>query len=554
MKQLKYYLLFAAVALSIVGCRKTVEVSFDTTAQELDAQGGSIELALKSNGDWTINPVEEWITVSPMSGNGDATLTLTAEVNATGEVRSAEIKAVSKDNTASVKVTQQAVADQQYYLSVTPKQYECGDDGGEFVVEVSSNIDWTVTSPEWITCSVTEGSNNVSVTLTVNAIDGEFNELREADVCFGSLLASDTVHVIQRLDPVLSIDVTPGNLEYVCTGETKTVSVFTEDSWTATVEEDWVVLSQTEGQGDAEISVTLGENPIYEPRRANVLFMTAGGVQALLSIRQEASPDPHFLEVSPLEISFGKEGGERDINIGCDIDWLFDLDCEWLSLSQLSGTGNSTVVLTAEPNLLTEPRSAVFHIKSRNLFYELTVNQAAGDIPLEVSFGTDTLFVAYMGGVHHVELTSNTSWQLQASGWVDWIIASTGQGDASFDIIVDSNTDPDERIGFLNAIHAGEVLATLVIVQEGRPNLLETDITLLDVRPEGGNFEVNVTANQSWTVLADVDWLHCNPQSGSGNGSFTVTVDAMVSTRPREGHIKLNGATGVFVMITVSQH
>ena len=554
MKQLKYFLWVAVLALSVVGCRQTVEVSFDTATQELDAEGGSIELALKSNGDWTINPVEEWLVVSPMSGNGDATLTLTAEANTTGEERSAEIKAVSKDNTASVVVTQQATAEPQYYLTVTPKQYECGDEGGEFVVEVSSNIDWIVTAPNWITRSVTEGTNNATVTLTVNPVDGEFSEMREGKVIFGSLLASDEVCVIQRHDPVLGIDITPNSLEFVCTGETKTVAVVTEDAWTASVEEDWVVLSQTEGQGDAEVTVTVGENPVYEPRQTRVLFTTAGGVQALLDLRQEASPDPHFLEVSPLEFDFGKEGGEQTITIGCDTDWLFDLDCDWLSLSQLSGTGNATLALTAEPNLLTEPRSFVFRIKSRDLFYELTVNQAAGDVPVMVSFGVDTLFVAYTGGLRQVELTSNTSWQLQASSWIGWTVAGSGEGDATFDIIVDSNTDPNDRIGFIQAIHGGQVMATLVVVQEGKYDILETDLTQLDVRSDGGDFVIQVTANQAWTVQEDVNWLHCNPQGGFGNGSFTITVDALTSTRPREGHVTVNGSNGAYIMITVSQH
>ena len=106
----------------------------------------------------------------------------------------------------------------------------------------------------------------------------------------------------------------------------------------------------------------------------------------------------------------------------------------------------------------------------------------------------------------------------------------------------------------MNAIHNGEVISALVIVQEGKTNDLETDITELDVRPEGGEFEIQVTANQAWTVHADVDWLHCNPSSGFGNGSFTITVDVLSSPRPREGHIKVVGDAGSEVVIIVNQH
>ena len=554
MKKINYLLFVVALAMSFVGCRKPVEVSFDTTTQEINAQGGSVEIVLKSNGDWTINPTAEWIAVSPMSGKGDATLTLTVEANTTGEDRSTQIKATTKDNTATLNLTQGAQSPQpQYYLNVSPKNYRCGGAGGEFTVEISSNLDWIVTTPQWITCSVMEGFDDATVTLTISPIEDEKIEMREADVLFESSLASDKVHVVQTVDPIMGIEIMPKNLEFVCTGETKIIAVFTEDAWTASMDVDWVTLSQTEGQGDAEIRVTLGENPGYEQRQTTVLFTTAGGAQAMLGIRQEASPNPHFLEVSPLEFQFEKEGGEREISINCDTGWEFDMACDWLSLSQQSGIGNATVVLTAQPNLLTEPRTNAFFIKSGNLYYELSVTQAPGDTPLMVEFDADTVFVVYTGGLQSLSLASNTTWQLQASSWIT-LITSSGEGDAEFDIAVDSNTDPNNRIGFVSAVHNGQEMANIIVVQEGKPNILETDITELDVRPEGGSYEIQVTSNQSWAVNADVNWIHYEPQSGFGNKILTVTVDPMMGARPRTGHIKLSGETGSLVIITVNQH
>lgn len=554
MKKNNYLLFVVALAMSFVGCRKPVEVSFDTTTQEINAQGGTVEIVLKSNGDWTINPTAEWIAVSPMSGKGDATLTLTVEANTTGEDRSTQIKATTKDNTATLNLTQGAQSPQpQYYLNVSPKNYRCGGAGGEFTVEISSNLDWTVTTPQWITCSVMEGFDDATVTLTISPIEDEKIEMREADVLFESSLASDNVHVVQTVDPIMGIEIMPKNLEFVCTGETKIIAVFTEDAWTASMDVDWVTLSQTEGQGDAEIRVTLGENPGYEQRQTTVLFTTAGGAQAMLGIRQEASPNPHFLEVSPLEFQFEKEGGEREISVNCDTGWEFDMACDWLSISQQTGTGNATVVLTAQPNLLTEPRTNAFFIKSDNLYYELSVTQAPGDTPLMVEFDADTVFVVYTGGLQSLSLASNTTWQLQASSWIT-LITSSGEGDAEFDIAVDSNTDPNNRVGFVSAVHNGQEMANIIVVQEGKPNILETDITELDVRPEGGSYEIQVTSNQSWAVNADVNWIHYEPQSGFGNRILTVTVDPMMGARPRTGHIKLSGETGSLVIITVNQH
>jgi len=540
----------AVVAMSLLGCQKTIEVSFDGTVQEIEAQGGSFDVMLKSNGEWTVSSSAEWLAVTPASGSGNATLTLTADANTIGESRSAQITASTKDNTAVLTVTQQAPL---YYLNVTPKEIRCGAEGGEYAIQVSSNIDWTVSVPHWITSSVDQGSNDATVTLTISRVEGEFSESRDVEVFFGNLVTSDKVHVVQSIDPVNGIEVSPSVLEFVCTGETKTVAITTDDSWTASTMVEWLGLGQTEGQGDASVSVTVGENPEYTQRQASVAFVTAGGVRTTLIVRQEASPDPHFLEVSPLSFQFGKEGGESEINIACDTDWIIGLSCDWLSVSQNEGTGNSTVSLIAEPNVLMEQRTIVFPVKSGDLNFDVSVTQEAGDEQIYAEFLTDTLFVSFNGGLQHLELTSNTSWTLQGSNWIS-LITSYGEGDVSFDIAVDSNPSQEERIGYVNVIHAGQLLDALVVVQEGKQEILEADVAEIDVRPEGGEYTVHITSNLSWTVSVDVNWLRCEPMSGFGSKDLKVTVDAMSGTRPRTGRIKIGGSNGAEVSVIVNQH
>ena len=163
------------------------------------------------------------------------------------------------------------------------------------------------------------------------------------------------------------------------------------------------------------------------------------------------------------------------------------------------------------------------------------------------------MFVVFNGGLQHLELTSNTSWTLQGSNWIS-LITSYGEGDASFDIAVNSNPDLEERIGYVNVIHGGQLLDALVVVQEGKQEILEVDVAEIDARPEGGEYTVHITSNLSWTASVDVDWLHCEPTSGFGPKDLTVTVDAMSGLRPRTGRIKIGGSNGAEVSIIVNQH
>ena len=115
----------------------------------------------------------------------------------------------------------------------------------------------------------------------------------------------------------------------------------------------------------------------------------------------------------------------------------------------MSGTGNATVVLTADANPFTEARTAEFYIKSGELHEQFNVYQAPGDVPIFADFEPDTLFVSADGGIQHVQLTSNTNWQLQASDWI-LLLTSSGQGDANIDFVVDLNSEYEGRVGYVS--------------------------------------------------------------------------------------------------------
>ena len=550
MNKLKFFMFVAVLAFAAYGCRKPVEVSFVANAFEIGAQGGVLEASLESNGDWNINSVPDWITVSPISGTGNAVLTLTVLLNSTTESRTCEIKATTKDNTAVLTITQAFGV----YLAIFPDSYECSEVGGQFDVTVSSNDSWSVSElPDWIMCSTTSGSGDGTITVTVHALNGETSSAREANLVIGNEQIQKTLHVVQNLDPQISISVAPELLEIPCEGGSASVAVTCEGAWTASTLVDWITLDKTEGEGNTELMVTVSENPDLTPRQANVELVSSTGVNAFVSVRQEASPDPHFLEVSPVDIFFAKEGGTKEITIECDTEWKVDLVTDWLSVSEQIGTGNATILLIAQPNSFVDPRSEEFFISSNGLEKRLKVTQEAGDEIMVATFVPDTIFASYTGGVYHLDMTSNSSWQLEASSWIS-LITTSGEGDASFDIIVDYNSTEFSRMGFVRAVNNGQVLGKAVVAQEGKPNILEADLTEIDARPEGGEYVVHVTANQAWNVTYNVDWISCAPESGFSSGEFTITVEPMPSVQPRTGRLKLTGSTGAEVIITVNQH
>ena len=186
MKKLHLLLLVAVLSCFVMGCRKPVEVSFEVATLNVAAEGGTCSTELKSNGEWSIGSTAEWLTVSPTSGNGDATITFEVQPNSDEHSRSIEVMATTKDNTASVTIKQEGGAEPalEPFIILLPNFFLGSWEGGTFQVVIQANIAWTVTGlPEWLDFSSLDGEGNDTLQMTIRPYLESGN--READITFG---------------------------------------------------------------------------------------------------------------------------------------------------------------------------------------------------------------------------------------------------------------------------------------------------------------------------------------------------------------------------------
>ena len=104
--------------------------STEDTQPTLQKDGGSTTFSFNAHQAWSVSVAEttatrsaSWLKVHPTSGAaGDATITITAEPNATGETRAAEVTIRSGSQTETVTVTQDysnfITLEQRYYSDV----------------------------------------------------------------------------------------------------------------------------------------------------------------------------------------------------------------------------------------------------------------------------------------------------------------------------------------------------------------------------------------------------------------------------------------------------
>lgn len=472
MKKLHFFLFVAVLASLLMSCKKPVEVSFDVQSQAIAAEGGTYTVELKSTGDWDIDATAEWLAVSPTSGNGDATLTIVAQRNATHQVRNAEIKAATKDKTATLTVTQEYIIyPEEHYLMITPNEVEMDYMGGRTTIDLECDEEWM----------------------------------------------TDTG----------------------C---------------------DWVSFDRTEGNGNERITMTVTQNTAFSPQQVEIKFVSASQIVAILSVRQEGAPDPHYLNVSPQSLTINKEGGTGEFTVETDEDWRATSDGNWLTLSAEAGTGNGTIVVTVEPNEIYYARQARVKVVSRNLEKTVYVTQEPGDDPYMASVDPEYIYVdSPLGGTRSITITSNCEWTIEAPSWITLPPADmAGSHNATIEFAVGYNSSFSTRTGSIQVKHNGELMAWTVIEQAGRENILSVDVTEMIMPTEGGARYFHVTANQSWVARPEAEWIQCytsdGTSEGSGDADVMVKATEWQGTEMREAVITIWGEYGSTVTIIVRQY
>ena len=174
--KLKYFfpIVIAVLTTLVTSCSDEDVVSYldnvrvTSSYVALPAEGGSTSIDVTASGDWTISDIPEWVTVSPTSGSGDATVTFTAP--ATSDSKEAYVTIECKGDKQQLKVMQ--IAEKMELPISTCDEVLKGSDN------VSYRIKGTVTKIENTTYGnmyIYDGTGEVYIYGTLDAKGAEKN-------------------------------------------------------------------------------------------------------------------------------------------------------------------------------------------------------------------------------------------------------------------------------------------------------------------------------------------------------------------------------------------
>lgn len=209
---MKKYLLFSVVSLILVACgggggddpdipvisKDYIDV---TPNVQLLGDGQETELKVSANCAWTISFSASWLTVTPTSGRNNENLTISASKNSSGEERITTLTIKGGNAPTKTVVVTQPKGSEAPTLSVDHNTLDFDWKSETKKFEISTNVAWIISKPEWCTISKSSGKGNEEIVVTASDNAGKYIRTGEI-VINGDGVSPVTISVTQKCKDV----------------------------------------------------------------------------------------------------------------------------------------------------------------------------------------------------------------------------------------------------------------------------------------------------------------------------------------------------------------
>lgn len=413
------------------------------------------------------------------------------------------------------------------------------DDVTSRSVTITSKGIWNITSqPEWLDVSPISGDGTTTVSIKVTDYPSS-DENRNDTIC---VKLNDLVSKIiaKQAASAYKFALSTKSLEFGANdSDAKTIQLTTNSNWSIVNNKGWCHVSPTEGRGNGELTVSCEENTTGKSRE-NIIEIKTPRETISVSINQ--SGNKFYLKTSPKNLtSFARTGGSQDIQILSNTDWMIISSEAWCSPSEIRGTGDKLISISATQNTLTTPRNATITISWADEELDINVTQERGEDP-RLSVTPQTIGqVSNEGGSYTFTISSNVEWSVKSNK--EWCHVDSPteafMGDGNFKITVDKNPIGSDARDAILTIKSAAGDKTIDVQQTAGPtpvlNIVPSTLGTLEYENTGGTQSFTIQSNIEWSVTcSDESWCHIvSPTSAvTGNREVKVKVDVNPAEAP----------------------
>ena len=305
------------------------EITLDKEVYECDLEGGSVDVTVTSEEDWTLEGYAYWAVPSMTEGSDGDVVTFTVEKNNSLMPLEAEFVFVAGVARKSFTIRQSEGIYIEDAISLSETALSIGPDGGTVEVTVTSSKGWLVptSANSWCHISSTNGKSGDVVTFTV---DPSYQSVdRKATFTFKRGYAEQNLTITQEKRPASPYDIVLSETAVTVGPEGGEVTLIVESAlydWTMQLSYGtWFHVDAHNGTKDdknVEFVYTIDPNTTAYARTSTTTFR-AGPTSKTFKITQKApTPTPEDVVLSGLEFDMPAEGGTVQVVLeSAKYDW-----------------------------------------------------------------------------------------------------------------------------------------------------------------------------------------------------------------------------------------
>ena len=407
------------------------------------SKGGEEYFDIESNTDWTISNTSDWLTIEPTEGNGNASVTLTATASDVYDDRNTVITVKAGDKTETFTVTQKYAE----ALLVTKNKFDIPQEGGDFTIEIQSNISYEIQidsdSQSWIS----EAPQSKALTTYTHTFSVESNPnttKRDGRIeIIGSNGKTETVNIYQAQKDELVLS-EPEALVPAIGGEVR-VQLRSNVDYEVIIPEDVDWVEQIQSDKADELVFNVKPNDKTEDREAVITVKDKNSdLSQTFTIKQIVGSI--ILEDSYFEVD--AKGGSIEVNLSTDIDFevIIPENIDWVTRIETKSLEKRTFNLNVLPNSQTEEREAEITVKDVNsdVAQTLTIKQKVGQIiveqnEFEVQFKGETISIPYSSDIECKVIIPES-----AQSWIS-VVETKSMESHSVQLSIGLNEEKNER-------------------------------------------------------------------------------------------------------------
>ena len=508
---------------------------------EFPAEGGSAEVEIQSNTDFSCEAAQGWIHVQRTRALESHSISVTVDANGNTEPRDGSILVKSEAGDQTLAVRQEGAVPDYFFLE--PEEVTLGAEGGDFSVTVSSTRQYHLESvPGWISARTVSGG--------VHAFTAQANETlseRSGVIVFcdekGACISCQVRQAAAEpdyffLEPKeVTLDAEGGDFSVTVTS-TRPYQISSYPGW----------LEPKSDAGEVHV-FRVSPNEDFTERSGAIVFCDYNGECISCQVTPAAAePDYFFLE--PKEVTLDAEGGDFSVTVTSTRPYQISSYPGWLEPKSDAG---GVHVFTVSPNEDFTERSGVIVFCDNNgecISCQVTQSCTTPYLELDVSL----LRFDAEGGQKDILVHTNDNWTATVSG-ASWFTVSPASfsGDGYLSVMAFGNGYASRRDGMLLIRTAHGLEKQIPIVQEAGSSTLQLSEMSLSFPAEGGQQTVTIRSNDRWTVSSDVLWYSFTPIQGEGDGILSVSAEANDVIDARQGLLTVRTEGGITVTLDIRQ-